>query len=152
MPTYLRKYETVTLVDPDSGTEGWDKVLGRMRDAIDKTGGREVRLEDWGRRSLAYTLDRAGKSKANYLYLLYLGSNDTVQELERLMKITEPAMLWQTILLDDRTDADAFDFEAEGGQMTFMAKKVEVAREEEEERARREAEKAEAGEDSEEEE
>lgn len=151
MATYLRQYETVTLVDPDAGGEGWDKILERMRDALGRTEGREVRLEDWGLRKLAYTASRSGKNKAQYLYLMYLGSNETVRELERLLRITEPAMLWQTILLDDHVDADAFDFDGEAAKMTLMAKKVEAVREEEAERAEREAEESQ-GESSEEEE
>ena len=117
----VRKYETVTLVHPDAGPDGHEKVLGRMRESIEKTGGREVRLEDWGRRKLAYTLSRAGVNRAQYFYMLYLGTNETVAELERLMKITEEAMLWQSILVEDRVEMDTFDFEAEAGGQTLMS-------------------------------
>ncbi|MCB9729846.1 MAG: 30S ribosomal protein S6 [Deltaproteobacteria bacterium] len=125
----LRKYETVTLVNPDGGTEAIDKVVGRMREAIEKTGGREIRLEDWGRRKTAYRLQRSGKLKAQYMYLQYLGTNGTVRELERLMKITEPAMLWQSVMLEDRVELDTFDFEAEGEKLTQLARRAAAARE-----------------------
>ena len=115
---YLRKYETVTLVHPEAGTDGQEKVLGRMREAIEKTGGREVRFEDWGQRKLAFRLSRHGVRRAQYQYLLYLGSNSTVAELERMMKITEEAMLWQTVLLEDRIKAEEFDFEAASEEHT----------------------------------
>ena len=132
---YARQYETVTLVNADSGDEGRDKVLARIREALEKTDGREVRLEEWGRRKTAFRLRRSKATKALYLYTLYLGSNKTVAEVERLLKITEEALLWQTIVLNDRVKIDDFDFETVGGERTIMAVKTTEAAE----RAEREA-------------
>ena len=126
-----RRYETVTLVNADSGDAGRDKVLARIREALEKTGGREVRLENWGRRKTAYRLRRSKANKALYLYTLYLGTNKTVAELERLLKITEEAMLWQTIVLEDRVSVDEFDFSAAGDGKTIMAVKTKEAAERE---------------------
>lgn len=143
---FARKYETVTLVHPDRGESGIDKVLGRIREALEKTGGREVRLENWGRKKLAYRLRRSKVNKANYLYMVYLGSNSTVAELERLLKITEEALLWQTILVEDRVPVDDFDFDAESTSETAMSKRSREAAERDalraEEAAKRAAEEA----------
>lgn len=127
---FLTKYETVTLVSPDAGPEGIERVVGRMREAIEKTGGREIRYEDWGRRKLAYQLQRTKNTKAHYIYLAYLGANTTVAELERLMKITEEAVLWQSVQLETRVDVDTFDFEAQGRLFTLQAKRGEAAHDE----------------------
>lgn len=116
----LRKYETVCIVDPTAGQEGLEKVLGRMRDAISQTGGREVRLEDWGRRKLAYKLGK--HARGHYLYLVYLGQPGTVGELERLLRITEVAIKYQTIELGRRIDTTTFDFEAALGEHTQHAR------------------------------
>ena len=124
---FARKYETITLVDSDRGDEGREKVLSRIREALDKTGAREVRFEDWGRRKLAYRLRRSKASKAHYLYLLYLGGNKTVAEVERLLKITEEALLWQTVVLDDRVKVDEFDFDGNSEAETIMASKTKEA-------------------------
>ena len=143
---YARQYETVTLVNADSGDAGRDKVLARIREALEKTGGQEIRLENWGRRKPAYRLRRSKATKALYLYTLYLGTNKTVAELERLLKITEEAMLWQTIILDDRVVADAFDYDAAQAGETIMSVKTKEAAEREatEAAARAEREAAEA--------
>ncbi len=119
---FLREYETITIVDPDSGQEGLDKVLGRMREALSKTGGREVRLEDWGRRKLAYELRR--RRKGHYLYLRYLGTNATVRELERLLGITEESVKYQSILLQDRVVEADYDFEANAKDRTIIAQSL----------------------------
>ncbi len=117
---YLRKYETVAIVNPDAGTDGVQRVLDRMREAITKTGGQEARLEDWGRRRLAFEM--AKQNKGHYLYLLYLGTTSTVAELERLLGITEEAMKYQTVLLDPRVKADEFDFEKAKSESTQHAR------------------------------
>ena len=139
---YLRKYETITLVDPTKGSDGVNKVLDRMREALTKTDAKEIRFEDWGRRKTAYKLQSYKVDRAHYLYLQYLANNTTVHELERLMKITEEAMIYQTVLLEDRVVADAFDFEAAASEETATINRgedadapfeVEVAAEEPEE-------------------
>jgi small subunit ribosomal protein S6 len=128
---FLIKYETVVLVSPESGDEGVQKTLGRIREAIEKTGGKEVRLEDWGVRRLTYELNK--HKRAHYLYIQFLGSNSTVAELERLMGITEAVLKYQTIFLEDRIDPAAFDFAKESKNVTEFGKrakaKVEARRE-----------------------
>jgi small subunit ribosomal protein S6 len=128
---FLIKYESVALVSPESGDEGVQKTLGRMREAIEKTGGKEVRLEDWGVRRLTYELNK--HKRAHYIYLQYLGANDTVAELERLLGITEAVIKYQTIHLEDRIDPASFDFDKEKRNVTELGKrakaKVEARRE-----------------------
>jgi small subunit ribosomal protein S6 len=129
---FLIKYETVALVSPEAGDEGVQKTMGRIRDAIEKTGGREVRFEDWGVRRLTYELNK--HKRAHYLYIQYLGSNSTVAELERLMGITEAVIKFQTIHLEDRVDPASFDFEKEKRNVTELGKRAKAKAE-----ARREA-------------
>lgn len=115
-----RKYETVALVSPDAGDEGNAKVLARMREALEKTGGTEVRLEDWGVRKLAYEL--RGQRRAQYYYILYLGSNTTVAELERLLGITETILKFQTLVLEDRVESDTFELEKARGELSYIGR------------------------------
>ena len=123
---YLRQYETVILVDPDSGQDGIDKVLERSRDALKKTKAQEIRTENWGVRKLAYELNR--RKRGTYLYMQFLGSNATVAELERLLKITEPAFKYQTLVVNPQVDPTSFDFKSVGAEQTLLAKKaVEAA-------------------------
>lgn len=116
---FARKYEVITIVSPDAGEEGEAKVLARMREAIEKTEGREIRLEDWGTRKLAYEL--RGHRKGKYLYMLFLGTNTTVAEMERLLGITETILKYQTVLLEDRVAVESFDFEAAAAENSYIA-------------------------------
>ena len=115
-----RKYEVVAVVHPAAGDEGNDKVLARMREALDKTGGTEIRLEDWSVRKLAYEL--RGQRKGQYYYLLYLGTNKTVAEMERLLGITETILKYQTVLCQDRVESDTFDFEKARDEVSYIGR------------------------------
>ena len=126
---YLREYETIIIVNPESGTEGIDKVLERSRDAFKKTKAQEIRYEDWGVRRLAYTCKK--QRRGNYLYLTYLGTDTTVAELERLLRITESSMLYQTVLLDSQVDPKEYDFDAGKSAKTRMLQKASEKKSEE---------------------
>lgn len=121
---FMRKYETIVLISPDSGDEGVQKVTNRLREGLATTSGKEIRLEDWGVKRLAYELN--GNRRSHYLYLLYLGTNKTVAEVERLMKITEAVMKYQTVVLEDRVDPAQFDFETERRNLTEIAKRAKA--------------------------
>lgn len=125
---YKRLYETVAIVDPESGSDGVDKVLERMRDAIERTEGKETRTEDWGRRTLAYEMRK--QRKGQYLYLQYVGTPSTVPEVERLLGITEEAMKYQTIVLNDRVIEAEFDYAAAAEERTGMERSAQQAAQE----------------------
>ena len=129
---FLRRYETVVLVSTDATDEAVDKTIARMREGLETTKGRELRLEDWGTKRLAYELN--GNRRAHFLYFLYLGTNKAVAEIERLMKITEAVSKYQTVFLEDRVDPAVIDFETERKSLTEMAKRAKAKAE-----ARREA-------------
>ncbi|MBL8787978.1 MAG: 30S ribosomal protein S6 [Deltaproteobacteria bacterium] len=121
---FMRKYETVVLVSPESGDEGVQKATNRLREGLEKTQAKEIRLEDWGVKRLAYELN--GNRRAHYLYLHYLGTNKTVAEIERLMKITEAVIKYQTVFLEDRVDPAQFDFAKESKSYTELAKRAKA--------------------------
>lgn len=129
---FLRRYETVVLVSTDATDEAVDKTIARMREGLETTKGRELRLEDWGTKRLAYELN--GNRRAHFLYFLYLGTNKAVAEIERLMKITEAVSKYQTVFIEDRVDPATIDFDTERKSLTEMAKRAKAKAE-----ARREA-------------
>lgn len=121
---FLRKYETVVLINPELGEEAVTKTLTRMRDGLTSTSGKEIRLEDWGVKRIAYELN--GNRRAHYLCLIYLGSNSSVAEIERLLKITEAVIKFQTVFLEDRVDPGKFEFDKERKNLSELAKRAKA--------------------------
>ena len=105
-PSHLRReYEIVYLIDQGCEDPAIDKFAHKYRDLVGEQGGKVVRLDNWGLRRLAYPI--ANKEKATYIYMQYLGGPALVAEMERLMRITEEIVRYQTIVLDDAVDPEA---------------------------------------------
>lgn len=82
----MRHYEVVLLVHPDQSNQVADMVT-RYRDLVSENGGTNHRLEDWGRRQLAYPINKI--HKAHYV-LLNIECNDaTLAQLEELFRYND---------------------------------------------------------------
>lgn len=75
----MRHYEVVLLVHPDQ-SEQVPAMLERYRALIEQSGGSIHRLEDWGRRQLAYLINKV--HKAHYICLNIECNQETVDELD----------------------------------------------------------------------
>jgi ribosomal protein S6 len=74
----MRHYEVVFLVHPDQ-SEQVPGLVERYKQAIEKDGGKIHRLEDWGRRQLAYPINKV--HKAHYILMNVETTQDVVEEL-----------------------------------------------------------------------
>jgi small subunit ribosomal protein S6 len=75
----MRHYEIVLLIHPDQ-SEQVPAMLERYRALVANGGGKVHRVEDWGRRQLAYMIQKL--AKAHYLCLNIECSNEVLSELE----------------------------------------------------------------------
>lgn len=82
----MRHYELVLLVHPDQS----DQVVGmveRYINLVKEQGGSIHRLEDWGRRQLAYPINKV--HKAHYVLLNIEAGQSTLDELEELFRYND---------------------------------------------------------------
>jgi small subunit ribosomal protein S6 len=78
------------LLDAELADERQDEILTRARELVERDGGVWVGQESWGRRRLAYEIDK--KSEAHYYLLHFDCAPATLDELTRVLKITDGAM------------------------------------------------------------
>ena len=78
-----------------------------------KLEGTLLKREFWGRRKLAYEIQKYPYGL--YYYFQYLGYNDLVGELERNFRILEPVLKYMTVKLND--DVDRGEYEASDDAM-----------------------------------
>ena len=83
-------YEILLLLDPDLAEEPQAEVITRVRDLIDKGGGTFTRHDAWGKRKLAYEIDKKGDW--NYHLLLFSAPPETLDEITRVLKIDDNVM------------------------------------------------------------
>jgi small subunit ribosomal protein S6 len=85
----MRHYEVVFIVHPDQ-SEQVPAMVERYRTMVTGQGGRIHRLEDWGRRQLAYPIAKV--HKAHYVLMNIECGNDTLSELEHAFKFNDAVL------------------------------------------------------------
>lgn len=121
------EYETIYILRPNVDAADAEKVFARAQEVFGKVDGKLLLVENWGKRKLAYLIKNF--SRGIFVYLKYAGYDGAVAELERNLRLLEPVMRYQTVLLQRGVDIDAYNVEAEA--VAFAA--VEETEEEEEE-------------------
>ncbi len=86
----LNDYEILLMLDPDLPEERQSEIVKRARELVEKGGGTWVREETWGRRKLAYEIQK--KTDGVYHLLEFDAEPETLDELSRILKITEGVM------------------------------------------------------------
>ncbi|MCB9528482.1 MAG: 30S ribosomal protein S6 [Myxococcales bacterium] len=95
----LRKYELIYLVQPDASDEERQKVADRLEVVFQEYGSTVLQREDWGKRKLAYEIRK--QNKAYYTYIVFIAKPGTTAELERVLRMLDDCVRWQTIKLED---------------------------------------------------
>jgi small subunit ribosomal protein S6 len=85
----MRHYEIVFLVHPDQ-SEQVPAMIERYRSMIESQNGVIHRLEDWGRRQLAYLINKV--HKAHYVLMNVECPLDTLRELESAFKFSDAVL------------------------------------------------------------
>jgi small subunit ribosomal protein S6 len=86
----LNEYEIMLLLDPELAEERANEIIQRIRDSVDGAKGTWDGHEPWGRRRLAYEIDHKGE--AVYHLLLFTAPTETLDEIVRVLKITDGVM------------------------------------------------------------
>ncbi|CUB07934.1 MAG: 30S ribosomal protein S6 [Tepidiphilus sp.] len=93
----MRHYEIVFIVHPDQ-SEQVPAMVERYRNLITGRGGKIHRLEDWGRRQLAYPIQKV--HKAHYVLMNIECDGETLNELETAFKFNDAVLRHLTVRMD----------------------------------------------------
>jgi small subunit ribosomal protein S6 len=107
---YMRHYELVFMVHPDQ-SEQVPGMIERYTQAIQKDGGTVHRMEDWGRRQLAYPINKI--HKAHYVLMNVEASNDAMDELTTTFRFNDAVIRNLVIRRDDAVTGESFIMKAE---------------------------------------
>ena len=112
----MRHYEIVFLVHPDQ-SEQVPAMIERYRSIVEGDGGKIHRLEDWGRRQLAYPIAKA--HKAHYVQMNVECTQPAVDELGAAFRFNDAVVRNMIIRMDEAVT-----------EQSFLAKSREDEREE----------------------
>ena len=104
-PNTQREYETIFILRPDTANEGVASVNTRLRGIVDQMGGKVLKLDNWGKRKLAYEVRK--QLKGIYLYWRYLANSGVVEELERNLRMLDSCIRYYTVKVDSDVDPNA---------------------------------------------
>ena len=94
----MRHYEVVFIVHPDQ-SEQVPAMIERYRTSITGKNGRIHRLEDWGRRQLAYPIAKV--HKAHYVLMNIEVDNETLDELEHAFKFNDAVLRHLIVAMEE---------------------------------------------------
>jgi small subunit ribosomal protein S6 len=94
----MRHYEIVFIVHPDQ-SEQVPGMIERYRNTITAGNGKVHRIEDWGRRQLAFPIQKV--FKAHYVLMNIEVNNDTLVELENSFKFNDAVLRQLTVKMTE---------------------------------------------------
>jgi small subunit ribosomal protein S6 len=86
----MRRYELMLVIRPDVADDKSQAVIDRVTRQITAGGGQIVKVAPWGRRRLAYPIDRF--REGSYHIILFAAPADLLAELEHSLLITEEVL------------------------------------------------------------
>jgi small subunit ribosomal protein S6 len=103
MASILRHYELTYILRPDTQPADKAAILDRLQNTLTNTFESEVlRVEEWGKRALAYPM--AKQTQGQYIYLRMLARPDAVSELERQLRLNDQVIKFLTVKLEKGAD------------------------------------------------
>src|SRR3954447_26988547 len=90
----MRHYEIVFIVHPDQ-SEQVPGMVERYRSMVTSKGGKVHRLEDWGRRQMAFPIEKM--HKAHYVLMNIECNNEILEELEHGFKFNDAVLRHMSI-------------------------------------------------------
>src|SRR4051794_12317744 len=86
----VRRYELMLIIRPDAPDEKAAAVIDRTTRYVVASGGQIVKVAPWGRRRLAYPIDR--HREGSYHIVVFESPAEAIAELERSLQITEEVL------------------------------------------------------------
>src|SRR5207237_3886359 len=98
-------YEHVFLARQDASTQQVEELTAQMTGIVEQLGGKVVKMENWGVRSLTYRMSK--NRKAHFVLLNIDGPSAAVAEIERQERLSDDVIRYLTVRGDDHEEGPA---------------------------------------------
>lgn len=99
----MQFYESIFIVRPSLSDDDTNQLIEKMKGVLEKTGASLIKLENWGKKKLAYEVKR--ERRGTFVYLLFKAAGNAVGELERSYRLEDSVLKFLTVRLE-RPPAD----------------------------------------------
>lgn len=101
----FHEYEIVFIIRPDIDDAATKEAIERAEATITDAGGQLLERDDWGKRKLAYPINK--HTKGHYVLLNIVAPPTLILELERKFRIDDRVIRFLSVKLDDNVDVQA---------------------------------------------
>jgi small subunit ribosomal protein S6 len=98
----MNHYETIYIVNPTLDDDSLKEAIDKFSDLIKKLKGSIVKVNEWGKRKLAYEVRRF--DKGHYIVLDFCALPKMVTELERNLKLDDRILKYITVKIDENVN------------------------------------------------
>lgn len=95
----MREYEVVYIIKPNFEEERYAQIIEKYNALIQNNGGEILKTEPWGKRRLAYEIEKL--REGYYVLLRIQGEPELPQELERNFKIADEIMRYLVVRIGE---------------------------------------------------
>ncbi|MCL1843817.1 MAG: 30S ribosomal protein S6 [Defluviitaleaceae bacterium] len=95
----MNRYELGVIVRADLEEEAFRAEMERVKGFIDRFGGTIEKIDEWGRRKLAYPITKL--TEGMYTFITYQAEGNTPKDVEGRMRLQENILRFLTIRLDE---------------------------------------------------
>ncbi len=100
MDKSAHQYETTFIINASLDDAQTDAIISRIQEVIAKNAGSVSAVEKWGRKRLAYPIQK--KNNGYYVVILFSAGGDTVAKVERQYQLDENILRYLTVQLDSK--------------------------------------------------
>jgi small subunit ribosomal protein S6 len=99
----MRAYEFMIMFDNDIDDAAIQATLGRVNEMVQAGSGQVVNIDRWGRRRLAYEINK--KHEAYYVVLEIITEATNLDDIERYLRISDGVVRHKSLRLPDKEAA-----------------------------------------------
>jgi small subunit ribosomal protein S6 len=105
----LKRYEVIVIVKSDLTEEDLSAIMDRSSNIITERKGVIAKAEKWGKRRLAYEINK--QKDGFYVFIDYAGDGSIVTEMERNFKIDDRVLKFMTVTKEGAVTREGMDEE-----------------------------------------
>ncbi len=117
----MRTYESMFITAPTVAPEAYDKLVGGFEGIISDGGGKVNNTIKWGRRTLAYEIEKF--KEGIYTIFEFEAPGDLIKELERRYKLNDSVLKFMTIKTERKNRLTAKGAERRKAKQEHKAKR-----------------------------
>lgn len=103
----MNQYESILIIDPNVEPQSVEKITEDIQSLISDNGGKVARLENWGKKRLAYEIK--GNKDGIYVLLGFDADPAFIQKLQRYYALNEQVIRYLTVRAEKLPKTKAFE-------------------------------------------